>query len=95
MRSSEIPPVVHDELLGLLSVKQQVVSVAPLSQTIHFLPVSGLIVVTDEANHRGVICKLNDGVRTTGRSAVVGEEGVEERAHHTALWYTGVHCDCR
>ena len=48
-----IPPVVHDELLGLLGVKQQVVCVAPLSQTIHLLPVGGLIVVTDEVNLAG------------------------------------------
>ena len=73
-----VPPEVHDELLGLLSVEQQVVGVAPLSQTIHLLPVGGLIVVFDEANHRGVVCKLNDGIGTIDRFAVMGEEGVEE-----------------
>lgn len=41
--------------------------------------------VFDGADHRGVICKLNDGIGAD-RSAVIGEEGLEEGAHHTALW---------
>ena len=90
-----IPPEVHHELLGLLGIEQQVVGVAPLSQTSHLLPVGGLITVFVEADHCGVICKLNDGVGTIDRSAVVGEEGVEEGTHHTALWYPSVYSDGR
>ena len=86
-----VSPEVHDELLGLLSLEQQVVAVAPLSQTIHLLPVGGLIVVFDEADHRGVVCKLNDGIGTIDRFAVMGEEGVEEGTHHPALWCRGEH----
>src|SRR4029434_11169243 len=41
--------------------------------------VGRLIVVTDETNHRCVVCKLDNGIRTMYRCAVVGEEGVEER----------------
>jgi len=81
-----ISPEVHNELLGLLSV-------APLSQTNHLLHVGGLVAVFNEANHHGVICKPNDVIRTIDRSAVMSEEGEEEGTHHTALWYTGVHCD--
>lgn len=41
--------------------------------------------VFDEAYHRGIICKLDDGVGTLNKFAVMGEEGVEERTHITAL----------
>ena len=86
-----VPPEVHDELLGLLGVQLQVVFVTPLSQTVHLLPVGGLIVVSDEADHRGVVCKLDDGVGAMDRSAVVGEEGVEEGTHHAALWHSSAY----
>ena len=49
-----------------------------------------LIVVADEANHCCVVCKLDNGIKTMYRCAVVGEEGVEERTQHTALWDAGV-----
>src|SRR4029434_2642736 len=37
-----------------------------------------------------VVCKLYNGIRTMYSCAVVGEEGVEERAQHAALWDTSV-----
>lgn len=82
-----IPPEVPDELIGVLCVEQQVVGISLLRQTIHLLPVGALIAVFGEANHCGVTCRLNDGVETMNRLAVMAEEGT----HHTALWYTGVH----
>ncbi len=60
---------------------------------LYLLPVGSLIVVSDEANYCGVICKLDDGVGSMHRPAVMGVEGVEEWAQHTALWYAGVECD--
>ena len=57
---------------------------------IHLLPVGRLIVVPDEADHGGVVCKLDDGVGAMYRSAVMGEEGVEEWTQHAALWYASV-----
>ena len=54
------------------------------------LPVGRLIVVADEANLLLCCLQLDDGIRTMYRCAVVGEEGVEERTRHTALWYAGV-----
>uniref|UniRef100_A0A3Q3F8Y3 Endosomal/lysosomal proton channel TMEM175 n=1 Tax=Labrus bergylta TaxID=56723 RepID=A0A3Q3F8Y3_9LABR len=60
---------------------------------LYLLPVGRVIVVADEANHRCIVCKLDDGVGSMYRSAVVGEEGVEEWAQHTALWYACVECD--
>lgn len=42
--------------------------------------------VVDEANHHGAICKLDYGVRTMHRSAVVGVERRQEGTQHAALW---------
>ena len=60
---------------------------------LYLFPVGCLIVVADEANHCGVICELDDGVGSMYSSAVVGEEGVEKRTQHTALWHTGFECN--
>ena len=73
------PPEVHNELFGLLGVEGQVVVGAQLRQMLDLFPVGRLIIVADEANHRCVVCKLDNGIRTMYRCAVVGEEGVEER----------------
>lgn len=37
-----------------------------------------------------MICKLDYEVRAMYRYAVKGEEGVEDWAYYTALWYTSV-----
>lgn len=76
---------------SVFCVELQVVGVAPLNQMMHLLPVGDLIAVLYEADHHCVIRKLDDGVGAIGRFAVVGEEGVEEETHHTALWYTSVY----
>ncbi len=85
--------VCHNTFLCLAGVKEQVIVSAPCGQVLYLLPVGSLIVVSDEANHRGVICTLDDGVGSTHRPAVMGVEGVEEWAQHTALWNAGVECD--
>src|SRR4029434_1184605 len=77
-------------LFGLLGVESQVLVGAPHRQVLDLFPVGRLIVVTDEANHRCVVCKLDNGIRTMYSCAVVGEKGVEERAQHAALWDTSV-----
>lgn len=68
-----ILPEVHNEFFCFCCVKQQVVVLAPRSQAIHLLPVGRLIVVLDEANHCGVVRKLDDGVGAILRSAVVSD----------------------
>src|SRR4029434_6126552 len=83
-------PKVHNELFGLLGVESQVFVGAPHRQVLDLFSVSRLIVVTDEANHRCVVCELDNGIRTMYSCAVVGEEGVEERTKHKALWHAGV-----
>ena len=77
-------------LLRLFCVEQQVVCIISCSEVVHFIPVGCLIIILDEINHCGVICKLNDGIRIMYRSAVMSEEGVDEWAHHMASWYAGV-----
>ncbi len=84
MRAWFLLPEVHNKLL-CLGVKEQVIVSAPCG------PVGSLIIVSDEANHCGVICKLDVG--SMHRPAVVGVEGVEDWAQHTALLYASVACD--
>ena len=67
------PPEVHNELFCLFCVESQVVVGTPLCQVLDLFPVGRLIVVADEANHRCVVCKLENGIRTMYRCAVVGE----------------------
>lgn len=55
-------PEVLDEFFCFLCVQQQVVVLAPHSQVIHLLLVGQFIVVLNEANHGGVVSKLDDGV---------------------------------
>ena len=82
---SSFLPEVHNELFGLLGVAG-----TPLCQMPDLFSVGRLILVADEANHRCVVCELDNGIRTMYRRAVIGEEGVEERTQHTALWDAGV-----
>ena len=90
MPASFLLPEVHNELLCLAGVKEQVIVSTPCGQGLYLLPVGSLVVVS-EASHRGVIRKL-DGVGSIHRLTVVGVEGLEEWAQHTALWYAGVVC---
>ncbi len=60
MRAFFLLPEVHNKLLCLTGVKEQVTVSAPCGLVLHLLPVCSLIVVSDEANHCGVICKLDD-----------------------------------
>lgn len=74
------PLVVHSEFLGLLGVKCQIVVGTPHCQLLNLHPVGRFIVIADQANHRGVVCKLDYGIRAMYRYAVMGEEGAEDWA---------------
>ncbi|MCI4374885.1 hypothetical protein PGIGA_G00011690 [Pangasianodon gigas] len=67
---------VHDGLLCVFGVEFQVVVQTPYHKMLDLLPVSRLIVTSDQAYHRGVICKLDNAVRGMYRYAVMGEKGV-------------------
>ena len=67
-------PEVNDLLFCFLYVQTEVVLRTPDCQVSHFLPVGSLIVVGDEAEHCGVICKFEDVVGWAGGSSVVGVE---------------------
>lgn len=60
---------------------------------LYLFSVSGIVIVTDETNHCGVICKLDDSVGIMHRSEAACEERVEERTQYIPLWYTSVDCD--
>ena len=55
-------PVVHAQLNCLADVEGEVVVLAPHSQVSDLLPIGCLLIVGDQAYHRRVISKLNDGV---------------------------------
>ena len=61
-------PEVHDQLLRLGGVKDQVIFRAPPSPLLH---------LRSESHYCGVICRLNSGVAGVGRGVVISVEGVE------------------
>lgn len=50
----------------LLDVQCQTVTVTPYCQFLYFTPIRRLIIVWDEAEHCGIVCKLYDVVRSIG-----------------------------
>ena len=79
---SQPVPLVHDQLLCLAYVEGEVVVLAPHGQ-VSDLPLIGcLIVVSDQAYHCCVICKLSDRVGVVPGHAVMGEQGVQEGTEH-------------
>lgn len=86
-------PKVHDHLLGFIDVEDEVVLLAPQSQTLYLLPVCHLVLVGDEPHHCCVISELHYEVAIIGSSAVVGEQFVEQRAEDAALGGASVEGD--
>ncbi len=89
---NRVSPEVHHNLIFLPHIEGQVVSATPFSQLCHFLSVVRLIVVADETYHCCVISELDDVVGAELGSAVVGQQRVEQRTEHTALWGTFAQC---
>lgn len=59
----------------------------------HAVAVGGFISPGDEVNHSCIIRKLHKDVGVVSRSAVVGQQGEDERARHTSLGSPSVHHD--
>ena len=78
-------PVVHNQLLCLADIEEEVVVLAPHCQVTDLLPIGCFIVVGDQANHRCVISKLNDGVGVVHGNAVICEQGEQEGTKHAPL----------
>ncbi len=87
---SALSPEIHHQLLGLVDVEREVVLLTPFSQGTHLLSVGHLIVVSDQAYHRCVICKFDDDIRAVCGCTVVCVQGVQELAEDTALRSTSV-----
>ncbi len=66
------------------------VLLTPFSQGTHLLSVGRLIVVSDLAYHRCVVCKFDDDVRAVCGCTVMCVQVVQERAEDTALRSTSV-----
>ncbi len=79
-------PEVHDHLHSFERFKLQVVTTAPDSQLINLLSVSRLIIVLNEVDQCGVVCKLQELDRGVFGCAVVGVQGEEQWGENTALW---------
>lgn len=86
MFSSPGPPIIHNNLLGLACVQDQVVSWTQLFQVLDLLSVVGLIIVRYETLYGVVVCKFRNHVWGEDSKRVKSEEGEEGRAEHTALW---------
>lgn len=76
-------PIVHNELLGLADVEQQVVVRAPISVLQAHLSPSDMQPVV-MVSSTGAVC---------GRT-VVGEQDVLQGAEHTPLRRAGAECHC-
>ena len=66
-------------------VEGEVLILAPHGQFSDLLPISCLIVVGDQAYHRCVASKLNDGVGVVFGHAVMDEQVVQEGTKYTPL----------
>ena len=74
------PPflVVHNQLLYLVDIEEEVVALAPHCQVSDLLPVGRLIGIGDQAYHRCVISKRNDDIGVVHYHTVMGEQGVQD-----------------
>ncbi len=66
------------------------VLLTPFSQGTHLLSVGRLIVVSDQAYRRCVVCKFDDDVRAVCGCTVMFVQGVQEWAEDSALRSTSV-----
>jgi len=80
------PPHVHDYLLGLVYVGDEVIDLFIAQNIVNQLPVIRLIPTFNEAQNSHIICVLNDGIVVLG---VIGIQWIEFGAEITALW-----CSC-
>ncbi len=58
-----------------------VISLTPLHEVVDLTSVGCFIIVCDQTDYSGVICKLDDGVGVVPSHTVMRIQGVEERAH--------------
>lgn len=76
-------PEIDDELLALINV------LVPYSQVFYLSPVGTFIIITNKANHGGII-QLDDAVALMPGHGVMGEQRIQQRAEGPAVWDTGV-----
>jgi len=68
-------PEVHDHLLSLADVEREVVALAPCCQ----------VLVGDETQEGGAVCKLKDGVGAVSSYTDIREHSIQEGTEYAAL----------
>ncbi len=82
-------PEVHDHLHSFERVKLQVVKTAPENQLFNLLSISRLVIILNEADQCGVVCKLQEldgGVFRCAVFRVQGEEQWGENSRGVGVW---------
>ena len=82
--TGSLVPIVHDQLFYLADVEGEVVILAPHWQVTD-LAIGCLVVIGDQAYHRRVISKLNDGLEVMHGKSVMDKQGVQEGTEHAPL----------
>ena len=77
---------VHNHLLCFVDVECEVIFLTPHSEGPHLLAVGRLVDFGNQAYRCCVVCKLDDLVGGLHGHAVMGEQGVQERAENAPLW---------
>lgn len=62
-------------------------SITPSQQVSRLFPVGRLVIVCDQSDDCFVVRKLLDTVGGVNGHTAISEQGVEEGAEHTSLWY--------
>ena len=79
-------PELYYHLLCFVDVECEIIFLTLHSEGLYLLPVGRLVVVGNHAYHYSVVCKLDGRVGGVHGHAVVGEQGVQERALNPTLW---------
>ena len=71
--------------LGLTDMQPEVVVSAPCCQQLHLSPIVSLVALGNETHRCCLVHKLNKMICAVCCSAVVCEQGEQQRTEHTAL----------
>ena len=78
-------PEVNNDLFGFVHIQDQVIFDTPGHQLLHLLPVSQVMVISDEAHHCCFVHKLHNVFGSSSWDAVVSHQREQQGAQDTAL----------
>ncbi|XP_068122143.1 uncharacterized protein [Hyperolius riggenbachi] len=79
-------PKVNDNLHGFCIVEDQFILLAPVANPFYLMAVCLLVIVGDQADYGGVVCKFDYLDRACRGSAIVRVQGEQEWRQDAALW---------